>query len=142
MNDPCKGKKPGHKLPSGKICKGLLDTIEEKAKSRMARKFKNKNLQAVTWVKNVDLDDDNKENKPSKPKRQLPHNPNFGKARGLRGLFGMKPKKVEQEYQDMAARFTKSAGRRKRRTRRRKKRSKKKKRRRTKKKKKRRRGYF
>ena len=47
MNDPCKGKKPGHKLPSGKICKGLLDTIEEKAKSRMARKFKNKNLQVL-----------------------------------------------------------------------------------------------
>ena len=134
MSDPCKGKQPGHKLPGGKICKGLLDTIEGKAKSRMARKFQNKNLEAVTWVEDDDDDDDdyddyddNKENNTTV--RRLPHNPNYGK--GNNDL-------TEEDYK-MAAKFMKSGGTRKRRKKRKRKRTKKKKKRRRKSTKKRRR---
>ena len=119
MSDPCKGKQPGHKLPGGKICKGLLDTIEGKAKSRMARKFQKNYLHPVTEVDDDDDDDDDDDYKENNTTvRRLPHNPNYGK--GNNDL-------TKKDY-ERADRFMKSGGRRKRRTRRRKKRSKKKKR--------------
>ena len=61
MSDPCKDKKPGHILPDGKICKGLLDNIEGKAKGRMGKRFQDENLQAVTWVEDDDEDDDDED---------------------------------------------------------------------------------
>ena len=134
MSDPCEGKKAGTKLSDGKICKGILDTIDGKAKSRMGRKFQNKNLQAVTWVDDDDDDDDDAVVTMLNERKELPHNPNFG----------MGDDDLTQEDYDRADKFTKSGGRRRRKkkkTRRKKKkrrRTKKKKRRRTKKKKRRR----
>lgn len=124
MSDPCEGKRPGHKLPGGKICKGLLDTIEGKAKSRIARVNQTKHLQEQTWVEDYyeDYDDDEDDDKKKKGKKELPHNPRYGKGSDT----------VTKEDKDRAARFMKSAGRRRRKKKktRRNKRSKKKKRRR------------
>ncbi len=107
MSDPCKGKKAGTILSDGKICKGILDTNKGKAKGRMARKFQNKDLQAVTWVEDDDdddYDDDDYDDKENKPKKNLPHNPNFG----------MVDDDLTKEDYDRADKFTKSGGRRRR----------------------------